>query len=72
MMYFHEEQIRSSQAVRMDGGSEWRSAITESEVLPPIELTIISSKWTLELIDNTTASYKRILAKNSDGRQTRS
>ena len=43
-----------------------------SEVLPPVELTIISSRWNFELMENTTASFKGIVAKNSEVRQTSS
>ena len=43
-----------------------------SDVLPPAELTTINSKSTFELIENTAASFKGSLTKNSDGRQTSS
>ena len=38
-------------------------------MLPPVKLTIINFKWHFELIENTAASLKGILAKNSNGRQ---
>ena len=76
VIHFHEEQIHSSQAVHMDGGYmyKWRLASIGSEILPHVELTIISFKWNFELIENTAASFKVILAsdeqqwENSDGR----
>ena len=72
MIHFHEEQIHSSQAVRMDNGYKWRSASIGSKVLASVEFTIISSKLNLVLIENTAAGFKGISAKNSDGRQTSS
>ena len=41
-------------------------------MLLPVKLTIINSKCNFELLENTGESFKGILAKNNDGRQTSS